>query len=124
MKNLRFQDFLGRTGGEESRFEENQPIHSGADHVDVMSDQEDGQFEFIVKVLHELDDVVLGGNIQAGSRFIQDQDLGLLGQGPGDEDALLLAAGQPGRGHYPCAIPFRPEPTLPVRCHDPSSLDV
>ena len=47
-----------------------------------------------MKVLDELDHIVLGGDIQAGRRLIQYQDLGLLGQRPGNEDPLLLAAGQ------------------------------
>ncbi len=51
-----------------------------------------------MKVLYQLNDIVLGGDIQTGCRFIQYQDLRLLGQGPGDEDALLLAAGQMPKG--------------------------
>ena len=94
VKNLRLQDLRGWGGGEESGFEENQSIHARADHIDVVRNQEDGQLQFIMKMLHELDNVVLGRNIQACSRFIQYQDLGLLSQGPGDKDALLLAAGQ------------------------------
>lgn len=47
-----------------------------------------------MKVLYQLDNIVLGGDIQTGRRLIQYQYFRLLGQGPGDEDALLLASGQ------------------------------
>lgn len=94
VKNLGLENFRGGGGGEESGFEKDQSIHPRANHINVVRDKEDREFELVMKVLYQLDDIVLSGDIQTGRRFIQYQDLGLLGQCPGDENALLLAAGQ------------------------------
>ena len=40
----------------------------------------------------------LGGDeVEAGERFVEEEDIGALGDGAGKEDALLLSAGE-GRG--------------------------
>jgi hypothetical protein len=59
-----------------------------------MGDQQHGQLKFVMKVLDELNDVVLHGDIQSGGGLIKDEDFGLLGQRSGDKDPLLLTAGE------------------------------
>ena len=47
-----------------------------------------------VELLKQLQYFQLMGHIQVGGRLIQQQDMGLLRQGQGDEDPLPLAAGK------------------------------
>ena len=70
VKNLRFENFRRGRGGEEPGFEKNQPIHPRADHIDVMRDKKDRELELVMKVLYQLNDIVLGGDIKTGRRFI------------------------------------------------------
>lgn len=44
--------------------------------------------------LEELDDRPLGDGVDPGKGLVHDVELGLLGEGPGEEDALLLTAGE------------------------------
>ena len=47
-----------------------------------------------MQMRNEFNDVVLGGDIEAGGRLIEQEHFRLLGQGPRNEYPLLLAAGQ------------------------------
>ena len=92
VKDLRLEDLGGRTGGVQPGFEENESIHSRADHIDIMRDEQHGQLEFVMKMLDEFNDVVLHRDIQPGGGVIKDEDFGLLCQRSRDEDPLLLTA--------------------------------
>src|SRR5438067_12677365 len=59
-----------------------------------MRDQQDGQAQLGMETANELEDAVLCGDVDAGGRFTQEQDLWLLCECPGDEDPLLLTSGE------------------------------
>jgi hypothetical protein len=44
--------------------------------------------------LQQLQDVAAGGRVQVAGRLVGKQDRGIVGEGAGDGNALLLAAGQ------------------------------
>ena len=81
---------------------------SGADHVPRVEEDEvvavtGGQVEVVqhdhragFQVLDESEDVVLVADVQVVGGFIEEQVVGFLGEGPGDQDTLFLAAGQAG----------------------------
>ncbi len=93
VEDLRFEDFGWGTGGVEPGFEEHESIHSRPDHINIMRDEQHRQLEFVMKMLDELNDVVLHGDIQSGGGLIKDEHFGLLCQCPRDKDSLLLPAG-------------------------------
>ena len=77
-----------------------QPVHDGhpvADvlhHRQVMGDEEIGEAEFLPQRLEQVDDLGLDGDVQGGNRFVRQDEPGLQGQGPGNDDALALAPGK------------------------------
>ena len=60
----------------------------------IVGDDHDGNAKPPVDVLNQTQDVSCGLGVQGGGGFVAQQDLGVGGQGPGNGDALLLAAGQ------------------------------
>ena len=58
-----------------------------------MGDEHHGQAVLAPHDLEQADDLVPGVLVQVSRRFVGQQDLRLLDQGPGDSDPLLLAAG-------------------------------
>ena len=62
-----------------------------------MEDHDHGQSFFPIQPAHQLQHFQLMTDIQIGRRFVQDQNLRLLGQRHGDPHALPLAAGE---GHH------------------------
>ena len=73
--------------------------HVGTDllhHGHLVGDDDDGDTQALVDVLDEAQDGAGGGGVQGGGSLVAQQDLGVGGQGAGDGDALLLAAGELG----------------------------
>ena len=66
-------------------------------HRHLVGDDHHGDAQPLVDVLDQLQDVLGGLGVQGGGGLVAQQDLGVGGQGPGDGDALLLAAGELGR---------------------------
>ena len=64
------------------------------DDADVVGDQDDGDAFLLVQAVEKAVEMALGFRIDARRRLVEKQDPGLVDDGPGDEDALLLAAGQ------------------------------
>ncbi len=64
------------------------------DHRQVVGDEQVGQVQPVLQLFKEVDDPGLDRDVQRGDRLIQDEDLRVQGQRPGDPDALPLAAGE------------------------------
>ncbi len=60
---------------------------------DLMGDDQHGH-SGLRQFLHDAEDFANQFRIQSGGGFVEEQDLGVHGQGSGDGDPLLLAAGQ------------------------------
>ena len=62
-----------------------------------MSDEQDGQLPLLVDLGNERQEGLGGGGVHACGRLVEHENVGLGGQGAGDEHALLLAAGKLGK---------------------------
>ena len=84
------------------------------DHAEVVRDEHDGQAQFILQVIEQVDHLRLNGHVQGGHGFIGDNELGSCDYCPRNADALALAAGKLMR--IPGGMLFR-EPHL-FQCAD------
>ena len=60
----------------------------------MMRDQQDRQGTGALVCQQDPDEFILGGDVDLGCRFVQDQHVGAAGQGQGQQAALVLAAAQ------------------------------
>ena len=60
----------------------------------VVGDHDDRLLEFAVELFEQLEDLAAGGAVEIAGRLVGDQQVGVGDDGPGDGDALLLAAGE------------------------------
>ncbi|GAA3241288.1 hypothetical protein GCM10020256_64160 [Streptomyces thermocoprophilus] len=61
-----------------------------------MGDEQDGEAELPVEVAQQLEDGAGGLRVEGAGGLVGQQHLGVAGEGAGDADALLLAAGELG----------------------------
>ena len=59
-----------------------------------MGDHDDGLAVLAHGAAHEVEDLGAGLGVEVARRLVGEDDVGLAGQGAGDGDTLLLAAGQ------------------------------
>ena len=59
-----------------------------------MCDEQEGEPEFLLEGIQQVDDLGLDGNVQGRDRLIGDDEPGRHGKRAGDTDALALAAGE------------------------------
>ena len=78
-------------------------VPAGVDDVDVVGEAlgvvhevggQDDPHAAVAEFGDELEHELAGLRVQAGARFVQEEDLGVAGQGSGEGEALLLPAGQ------------------------------
>jgi hypothetical protein len=55
---------------------------------------DDHRLSVVAQLAQDIDDGALGGRVDAGHRLVEEIDIGFLDQRAGEEDALLLAAGE------------------------------
>ena len=68
---------------------------AGLEHQpEVVADEEHRGAELAAEVLDQVDDAGLDGDVERGGRLVEDQQRRLRHQRHGDDDALLLAAGE------------------------------
>ena len=60
----------------------------------VVGDEQVGQVELGLQVLHQVDDLGPDRHVEGRDRLVGDDEVGLDRQGAGDADALALAAGE------------------------------
>src|SRR5690625_3406037 len=81
-------------------FDDPAEIHHGhevgylADDGEIVGDEEIGQAEAVAQVLEQVDDTGLNGHVEGGDRLIEDQQLWVRHQRPGDADPLPLTSGE------------------------------
>ena len=64
------------------------------DDPEVVRDEQDGGIGLGLERAHEVEDAGLDSGVQAGRRLVEDEELGVGGEGDGDDDALLHPARQ------------------------------
>jgi hypothetical protein len=67
------------------------PVGDVADHVQVVGDEQVGEVELGLQVLHQVDDLGLDRDVQGRDRLVADDEAGVQRQGAGDADALALS---------------------------------
>ena len=68
------------------------PVADVADDAQVVGDEQVGQPEVALEPLEQVDDLGLDRDVERADRLVRDDQVGLQGEGPGDADALPLAA--------------------------------
>ena len=64
------------------------------DHGQIVGDEQVCQMQFVLKVLQEIDDLRLNGNIQGTDRFVTHNEFRRQGQSSGNTDPLPLTTGK------------------------------
>jgi len=62
----------------------------------VVGDDDHSATVLFGEAAEDIEDGAAGGGIEGGGRFVGEDDGGVAGEGAGDGDALLLAAGEVG----------------------------
>ncbi len=63
-------------------------------HGQVVPDQQVTEFQVLLQIHQEVNDLQADGDVQRGRGFVEDDDLRVRGNGPGDGHALPLASAQ------------------------------
>ena len=74
--------------------EHGDPVADAHDHLHVVLDQQDGQAQTLAKLADEVGQLARLLRVHAGGRLVEQEELGLGGQGPGDLEPSLVAVGQ------------------------------
>ena len=64
------------------------------DDVQIVGDEQVGQAQLLLQIVKQVDNLGLDGHVQGGDGLVADDEFRLDGQGPGNADALALAAGE------------------------------
>ncbi len=64
------------------------------EHFEVVGGGDDGGPAFLIHLAEEVDDRLAGVEVEVAGGFVGENDGGVVGEGAGDGDALLLAAGE------------------------------
>ena len=73
-------------------------IHDGnamrhvLDNSQIVADEEQREAELPLQILQQVDDLRLDGDVERRDRLVAHDQFGFRGKGPGDADALALAA--------------------------------
>ena len=86
------------------------------DDAEVVSDEQIGESKALLKLEEEVQDLRLDRHVQGGDRFVRNDQTRIQGQGPGDADALTLAARE---GMRVTAHVFRPQTDEAQELDDP-----
>ena len=83
----------GGAEGDEAMVEEQDEVELAGGEVEVVGGDHDGDLG-CAEVIEEVEGGIEGGDIHAGEGFVHEEDVRLLGEGAGEEDALLLPTGE------------------------------
>ena len=86
-------DAVGWAVGDDGAVEADDAGEVNGDGVDFVGGEDDGDAG-VVEVVEEVHYVVAGFDVDAGGGFVQQEEFGAADEGAGEEDALLLAAGE------------------------------
>jgi ABC-type dipeptide/oligopeptide/nickel transport system ATPase component len=70
------------------------PVAHGADHPQIVADEEIGEAVLLLQVAQQIDDLRLHRHVEGRGRLVQHDQLRFQDQGAGDGDALPLPAGK------------------------------
>ena len=87
------EDVGGRALGNNATIDADDLRQVGGDGVNLVGGHHDGH-ALVVKLVKQVHDVVPGLDVDSGSRFVKKEEPGVADEGSGEEDALLLSAGE------------------------------
>ena len=87
------EDVGGRALGNDATVDADDLRQVGGDGVDLVGGHHDGH-ALVVKLVKEVHDVVTGLDVDSGGWFVKKKKPGTANEGTGEEDALLLSAGE------------------------------
>ena len=70
------------------------PVRDVPDDGQVVSDEDVGQSEFVLQLLHQVDHLGLHRHVEGGDGLVTDENLGVERNASGDADALALTTGE------------------------------
>ena len=70
------------------------PVGDVAHHPQIVGDEQHRQLQLPLELGKQIDDLGLDGYVQGGYRLVRHNKGGVEGEGPGNADALALAAGE------------------------------
>ena len=82
---------------DDAAFDDGDAVADFFDNRHFVGNDDDGNAKALVNVLEQLEDGFRRLRVQGRRGFVAQEDVRVAGQGPGDADALLLAARQLGR---------------------------
>ncbi len=89
------EDVLGRALFDEpAGVQDADPLAEAHDQSEVVRDQQDGGVDAPAQLLDEVEDLRLHGGVEAGGGLVEDEQLRVDGERHGDDDTLLLPAGE------------------------------
>jgi hypothetical protein len=71
-----------------------QPVRGLGDDAEIVRDQQHGHAGLLLQSLQQPQHLGLDGHVERRGRLVRDQQLRVTGQGHGDHDPLLHAAGE------------------------------
>ena len=77
-----------------SQIHDAHPVGYVPHHGQVVGNEQVGKAELLLKIAQHIDDLRLDGYIQSGDGFVQDQELRVDDQSPGNTDSLPLSPGK------------------------------
>ena len=92
------------------------PVADMLHHRQIVGNEQIGKPHLLLQIQQQVEYLALNGNIQRRDRFIADDQFRLQGDGPGDADALPLAAGKLERKTIRCCCR---QPDMLQQLHDP-----
>ena len=92
----RIAQHLARRAGLDDLAEihDDHPVGNGIDDIEIVADQDQAEVAAGFQAYQQVEDLGLDRHIEARQRLVGDDQPGTHRHGPGDRDALLLAAGQ------------------------------
>ncbi len=94
MLGIREQRFGARVLHQHAHVHDCNAIADVLHHAQVVGDEQVGQAVLFLQVLQEVQNLGLHGHVEGGDRLVEDDQLRIQRQGPGDADALPLAAAE------------------------------
>jgi len=116
MLRKREQFFGGRGLHDPADVHHRDPFADVLDDAEVVSDEEIGKPKSFLKIEEEVQDLCLDRHVQGGNGFVRNHQPGIQGEGPGDTNALTLAARE---GMRVAPHIFWPEADEAKELHDP-----
>ena len=84
----------GAVFGDLAQVHDGDSIAHQSHHAEVVADEEIGETAFLLQFVQEVEDLRLHRHVEGAGRLVEDDELRIERQGPGDGDPLPLTSGE------------------------------